>query len=722
MGKLTAAAVAAALVLPGVSGLFLGGGLTILSRNDLDGAENNGTGAALLVHQPSPYSAAQTACALLGEEPWDPARSDFNAALNRSLAYQVYQKISAPGQIYWIAKTTPDADTCRGIDTSGAILSLACTSEVPALCTQSAPVSNSTLANASAAWQVSHFVGNKQLTGYRDYHTFKFRGIRFAPTPARFTYSTPASFEAPGEVDATSAGADCSQPIGEVKSGSSEDCLFANVWTPYLPRMGDSRARVRTHLKPVMVYLYGGGMSSGSGKNPNTDGTNLASHGDVVVVSVNYRVGTIGFLNLNDGVHKGNYAISDMLSALQWVNKYIEYFGGDPDRVTLFGESAGAMGTHIMLGVAQAEGLFHRAITQSNYPGGPPDGKMSAFTSYDSLQNNYNSTTKKVLRAAGCLDATDVVACLGKYSGFDLVNMTTNANGIVVDGTYLTYHELVVNQTAGGHAANVSVMFGVNRDDAGIDVDANAFPTTNTTLAAWFTSQIAKPKGMPANAASLLGLDDPSKISIFTSRTPPTQNKTLPYANATLTPDQILSTSIRIATDAVFACHNQAMLYSASKHATFASSYFFTFNRTYQTSGYTRPWCVPPKTALRPDGDPDGEYMKCHAGEQMVVFGTERRAGRPDRDGLDVPFMQLVGDYWAAFARTGDPNPEREWLVARGHWNTLGQVEKTGRWETVDWRAPTGRVLQWDGVQAPFSEGAVCKALGAPVDVFEVAS
>jgi hypothetical protein len=103
----------------------------------------------------------------------------------------------------------------------------------------------------------------------------------------------------------------------------------------------------------------------------------------------------------------------------------------------------------------------------------------------------------------------------------------------------------------------------------------------------------------------------------------------------------------------------------------------------------------------------------------MVVFGTVRRGGAPDRDGFDVPFMQLVIDYWASFARTGDPNPDKGFLVARGHTHTLSQVEKTGRWEAVKADNPTQRFLQWNGAQVPFGEGEVCKALGAPLDVFE---
>ena len=388
------------------------------------GAQNDGS-AANLISQPSPFVSARTSCMLLGEELWSPETADFKSALGNSLNYQQYQGWARQDQVYWISKANPDDSLCRAIDFKGNTHPIQCGMELPTLCTQGAPVSSSSSSNNSAAWQAQQFVGNKLLTGYRDYHVWKFRGIRYADKPERFTYSKVASFEDSGEVDATTAGADCSQPVGEVKNGSSEDCLFANVWTPYLPRSGGLDPKSK--LRPVMLYLYGGGFTSGSGKNPNTDGTNLASRGDVVAVSVNYRVGSLGFLNFNDGVHNGNYALSDIVTALEWVNKYIKYFGGDPDNVTLFGESAGAEDTHIVLGVAKAKGLFHRAAMQSSADGWPGNGKLLAWPYYDSLENNYETTTKKVLGQAGCLNATDKIACLGKLSGFELVNLPLNA-------------------------------------------------------------------------------------------------------------------------------------------------------------------------------------------------------------------------------------------------------------------------------------------------------
>ncbi|KAK0620561.1 Carboxylesterase family-domain-containing protein [Immersiella caudata] len=704
---------AAVFAISGAQALWLGGGLTILSNNQLDAAENDGS-AAILVHQSAPFSAATYSCSLLGENPWDPSAASFNAALNSSLAYQTYLNNFPPSQLYWISRPsgTDNASPCRAVDATGKIHpDLSCLDELPTICTQSAPVSSRYTSNTSSAYQLTHYVSNTLLTGYRDLHTFKFRGVRFAPTPARFTYSSPSNFSTPSEALALDAGADCSQPVGEVRNGSSEDCLFANIWTPYLPPMGSKRK----NLKPVMLYFYGGGGTSGSGKNPNTDGTNLASRGDVVSVSVNYRVGNLGFLNFNDGVHNGNYALSDMVSAIHWVNRYIEYFGGDPERVTIFGESAGAMAVHVLLGTAKVKGLFHRAIKQSSPDGYPSGGKVLRYQYYDSLEHNYETMTKSVLKAAGCSNATDAVACLGKLSGFEIVNLSPNANGIVVDGDYLTYHELVVNSTAASLATNVTVMTGVNRDEAGVNIDAEAYPASNTTLAAYFNAEVARQFSMPSNASSLMGLDKPANMSTF-SGVPLGANNLL---SADLTPAQILNTSVRIATDAVFTCYGLAKTYSAVKHNAFRSAYFYQFNRTYQTAGYTRPWCNAPKTDARPDGDPDGEYMKCHGGEQMVVFGTERRSNYTDRDGLDVPFMQLVVDYWASFARTGDPNPDKGYLQARGHWHTLNQVERTGRWEAVDAESPTMRLLQWNGGQIPFGEAEVCKALGAPLDVFE---
>ncbi|KAB5523149.1 Alpha/Beta hydrolase protein [Coniochaeta sp. 2T2.1] len=673
------------------SDLYLGGGLTILTQNLLDGAANDGNGA-ILVSQPSPYYAAETACKLLGETLWNPDIQDFTVGLNTSLSYQVFQGLATKDQLYWIAKEKETDTTCAGITPAGEVCDVDCSSQIPALCTQAAPVSTSSVSNTSAPWQIEHFVDQVQLTGYRDYHTFKFRGLRYAETPERFTYSKLKLYNESAKVSALNAGADCVQPIGEVRSGSSEDCLFLNVWTPYLAPMAGAE---KSRLKPVMVYLYGGGFTSGSGKNPNTDGTNLASRGDAVVISVNYRVGSAGFLAFNDGVHNGNYGISDMVTALEWVKKYAQYFGGDADRVTVFGESAGAMGVHILLGSPKAKGLFRRAIMQSDPSGYPNNGKFT-WSQYATPEDEYRSTTAKVLKAAGCLNATDQIACVNKLSGFDLVNLTTNANGATADGTNLLHHELDLSRP--GYAADIDVMTGINRDEAGVLVDN--YPTNGTNFNEYFANNVGNHISLPSSAAASF------QLSAFGTD-----------KNSVPTPEQIFNASLRIATDGEFTCFELAKAYAGAKNRVFKSTYAFEFNRTYSPSGYTKTWCDAPKTGARPHGDPDGEYYKCHAGEQLIVFGNVRRAGQADRDGLDVPFTQLVVDHWSAFARTGDPNPERAYLEARGYLASLAQVESTGRWEPVDPQKPTIRLLQWNGAQVPFVEQSQCQALALPLDM-----
>lgn len=140
----------------------------------------------------------------------------------------------------------------------------------------------------------------------------------------------------------------------------SEDCLKLNVWTPAPDKAG----------RPVMVWLHGGGFAVGSGSAPMYDGTNLARKGDVVVVTLNHRLNTFGYLYLGeiggkDFAPSGNVGMLDIVAALRWVRNNIENFGGDPNNVTIFGESGGAGKVSVMCAIPAAKGLFHKAIMQS---------------------------------------------------------------------------------------------------------------------------------------------------------------------------------------------------------------------------------------------------------------------------------------------------------------------------------------------------------------------
>lgn len=150
-------------------------------------------------------------------------------------------------------------------------------------------------------------------------------------------------------------------------SGKSEDCLYLNVWTP---------AKSANDRIPVLVWIYGGGFGGGSTSEPNYNGENLAKKG-VVLVSIAYRVGQLGFLahpelSAESPNHvSGNYGLLDMIAGLQWVQKNIAAFGGDPNKVTIFGESAGGIAVSMLSASPLAKGLFHGAISQSGGSFGP---------------------------------------------------------------------------------------------------------------------------------------------------------------------------------------------------------------------------------------------------------------------------------------------------------------------------------------------------------------
>ena len=162
--------------------------------------------------------------------------------------------------------------------------------------------------------------------------------------------------------------ADCVPSMGNPPpGGASEDCLYLNVWTP---------ATAASDRLPVLVWIYGGGFNGGSTSVPVHDGARLARRG-VVLVSLAYRVGVLGFyahpeLSAESPHHvSGNYGLLDMIAGLQWIERNIAAFGGDPRRVTIFGESAGGIAVSMLSASPLAKGLFQGAISQSGGSFGP---------------------------------------------------------------------------------------------------------------------------------------------------------------------------------------------------------------------------------------------------------------------------------------------------------------------------------------------------------------
>ncbi|HEX7569568.1 MAG TPA: carboxylesterase family protein [Verrucomicrobiae bacterium] len=207
------------------------------------------------------------------------------------------------------------------------------------------------------------------VQGTSEYGLAVYRGIPFAAPPvgdlrwraplpaAKWDGVRPAAKFAPTAIQGAGSG-----------PGMSEDCLYLNVWTP---------AKSTNNHIPVLVWIYGGGFVGGSASDPTSTGEKLARKG-VVLVTIAYRVGQLGFLahpelSAETTNHvSGNYALLDMIAGLQWVQKNIAAFGGDPNQVTIFGESAGAIAVSMLCASPQAKGLFHGAISQSGGSFGPP--------------------------------------------------------------------------------------------------------------------------------------------------------------------------------------------------------------------------------------------------------------------------------------------------------------------------------------------------------------
>ena len=245
------------------------------------------------------------------------------------------------------------------------------------------------------------------------------------------------------------AGAGCAAAPRE--PARSEDCLYLNVWTS-AKSAGDRR--------PVMVWIYGGGFTGGSGGMAWYDGENLAAKGPVIV-TFNYRLGSLGFFAhpelAKESGHNasGNYGMMDAIAALQWVKRNISAFGGDPNNVTVAGESAGAIMVGALVGSPQAKGLFHRAIAES---GGWMGLTMAHMRSGAAAQ----ADGAKTMDALGVKTIRELRAKpLNELTGL-------SAGGLVVDGYLIPEDESMTFMNGKQNA--VDVLTGSNKDEANFGI------------------------------------------------------------------------------------------------------------------------------------------------------------------------------------------------------------------------------------------------------------
>jgi len=647
--------------------------LTLIYQNNLNASDDkNHIGAIIL--DPVPQSNAAAACASVNEKLISKATlQKYQADFNDALSYQDYAKYTDAEQGYYIDNGVVSVSNRVSYSSSSNSKK-----QLPVLCTQSAnnglssagPVNGTTISVAS---------GGNTFIGYRNQKSFRFSGIRYADPPKRFEYSS--LYSKKGQtIQATAYGSTCLQG-----GGGSEDCLFLNIQTPYIPKSGSKK-----QLRPVLFWIHGGGFTGGSGSDLGSDGGNLASKEDLVVVTINYRLSTLGFLAVPGTDIKGNFGIADQIVALDWTIANIASFGGDPNKITIIGGSAGAGSVRTLLGSPKAIGKYQGAIAVSNLGGGVTlglDGDYgTTYSTYYTIEQSYNVAGPQIFAAAGC-NSTDLsaqVACLTQADAAQIIGFNTVARYVVQDGTYVNTPHLVLS-TRNASTAHVPVIFGVVENDGASFSDY--------------------PKAPIATHAQ--GLEEALGInSTWADRV--IQSGLFPLTNTgNLTLDSF-NVSQRIATDKTFRCADQSTVYSGVQSRAFQKAYFYQFDRT--TGGYD-----PNNLGGPANDDPNNPYFRLHGSEMPWIFGNLDRIRNPE----DLWSIQLVTSYFAAFVKSADPNPSLQYLDARGYDKVIEGVKKFGQWGQVT--AATGneiRLLDWPSKSAGFQDVPQCDWLGYPLDYY----
>ena len=412
-----------------------------------------------------------------------------------------------------------------------------------------------------------------------------------------------------GVRDATAFGPSCPQPTqfnpflppGPI----SEDCLYLNVYTPAL-RSHDGGGR------PVLVWIHGGGLVQDGARN--YDGTKLAADG-TVVVTINYRLGALGFLAhpalASRGGSAGNYGLMDQQAALRWVQRNIARFGGDPHNVTIAGQSAGGLSVLAQLVSPGARGLFQRAIVQSG---------TFALTQRPLATAEANGET--FAASVGCADQT--AACLRSVPVSDLVSPSTVEIPGYVDGSVLTVS--IGTALARGQFARVPVINGITHDEELLFTDAVGITVSQGTNIPLAGSPF-DPANYQANIAQALGVTDTRGAAIVAEYP----------LSAYPSPDVALSLLV---SDASFAC--PALQTDRQIAAARVPVYAYQFNDDQAPLNLAKPGALPPLATHGTEipyllDQPNAPFPATLSTEQQALAASMRTA-------------------WAGFAASGSPS------------------------------------------------------------------
>lgn len=391
---------------------------------------------------------------------------------------------------------------------------------------------------------------------------------------------------------------------GENLPAEGEDCLVLNVWTPAVGSSGSGPKR------PVMFWCHGGGFATGSGSSPDNDGTNLARRGDVVVVTINHRLNVLGFGNLSefsrDFEASGDAGMLDIVQALKWVRANISQFGGDPNVVTIFGQSGGGRKVETLLAMPSAKGLFHHAIIESGAAIKVVDRDVAVRDSEKLLAKLGIEKTN--VRELQRLPVEKIMAAY-----FAVMKENPGADQSIVgfsptvDGKILPQHPFHPN--ASPVSADVPVMIGCTRTEMTLFSlnDAAAFSLTD--------------QAMRARIKDLLSGEAPDMIDLYRKLNPGASPSDIYF---------LIASDYRYGAPTMKIAERRAALGKAPVYL-----YYFT-------------WETPVL---------GGRLKSPHTMEIPFAFDNVKISARLTGGGAAaMALADKVSDAWIAFARSGNPN------------------------------------------------------------------
>lgn len=442
-------------------------------------------------------------------------------------------------------------------------------------------------------------ISGKVEDGVREY-----LGIPYAAPPVgELRWKPPQGVAVWHQVrNATAFSSSCPQPKQQDAAKFSEDCLYLNVWTT---------AKKPGERIPVMVWIHGGAFNFGSASQPEYNGKNLARK-DVVVVTINYRLGPLGFfvhpLLSKESAHgtSGNYGLLDQIAALKWVQKNIAAFGGNPESVTIFGQSAGSRSVSLQMISPLSVGLFHRAIAES---GGPIIGSEYLNPVFNGNMANVSKMGQTLTSKLGCDKAEDILAAMRAKSAQEIVAAADCNTSVfdealffapVFDGWVLPKDPLAA--FSGGQQHDVPIIVGSTLNEGTLYL-ADEKDLTVEKYKSFLKARFAGNSG--------------KALAMFPA-----------YKAADVAPaiDHFLT---------VAANAQPARFVAQSMERKKSKAYLYQFTRL-------------PDTAMT-------RKLKVHHGVELAyVFGNMNRADGYNE--TDLRLSNKMMSYWVNFAKTGNPN------------------------------------------------------------------